>query len=312
MEQNNFEKDIHRKLEELKIVPSDSVWKNVQENILKKEKKRKVIFILFFLFLLISLGGFWLFNSITNKQERKVVIAKISIKDSRSTNSLDSSFIKQGINPGISTNYDTTKFAYRNKKNKATQDEKNISNPKKTILFSKSRKDSSESTNNQKSHFLTDKTAISPIESEPVSDTTIKKEKTILPEENKKDSLQSSTELQKNNNTTILKNDSVTKKHPKKVEKHSWTFGITFSGGNSFTTRKQSATNTVYSDPSSYGNGSGIPGSYSMPSEFKSSSAFFVGAILEKNISGQNQVSFGISYQYFSLINKVGNALYPS
>src|SRR5665213_2306031 len=104
MEQNNFEKDIHGKLEELKIDPSDSVWKNVQEHIVKKEKKRRILFLLFFLFLLISLAGYWLFNSNANKQVRNVAIAKTSMKESKPTNKPDSSFNRPAINPGILSN----------------------------------------------------------------------------------------------------------------------------------------------------------------------------------------------------------------
>jgi len=320
MEQNNFEKDIHRKLEELKIDPSDSVWKNVQEHIVKKEKKRRILFLLFFLFLLIFSAGYWLFNSNANKQERNLVIAKTSMKDSKPTNNPDSSFNRPGTNPDILSNPDSIKEAYGNKKNnpirdeknKAIKDEKNILNIKERIFSNESRKDSSKATNNQESQFATEKPNISILENEPDVVTKIKKEETIFQKENKNDSLQNPTELEKNNSKTVTKNDLPIKKQPKKVQKYPWTFGITFSGGNSFTTGNHSAMNNVYSNPSSNSNSGGIPGFYPVPSELKNSSGFFVGAILEKNISGINEMSFGISYQYFSLENKVGTTLYPS
>jgi adenylate kinase family enzyme len=49
MEQNNFEKNVQQKMDELKIAPSESVWTNVEKRIAKKDKDKKVIFILFFL-----------------------------------------------------------------------------------------------------------------------------------------------------------------------------------------------------------------------------------------------------------------------
>ncbi|HEY5392299.1 MAG TPA: hypothetical protein VIJ57_09310 [Hanamia sp.] len=320
MEQNNFEKDIHGKLEELKIDPSDSVWKNVQEHIVKKEKKRRILFLLFFLFLLISLAGYWLFNSNANKQERNVAIAKTSMKESKPTNKPDSSFNRPAINPGILSNPGSIKEAYGNKKNKAIRDEKNkskqdekhIPDTKEAIFSTESRKDSSKATNNPESHFITDKPKNSSIENEQVVTAKTNKETTILQKENKNDSLQNPTELEINNSKTVTKNDLPIKKHSKKDQKHPWTFGITFSGGRSFITGNHSAMNNVYSSPSSNSNSGGIPGFYPVPSELKNSSAFFVGAILEKNISGINEVSFGISYQYFSLENKVGTTLYPS
>ena len=48
MEQNNFEKNVQQKLDELKIPPSDAVWTNIEKRIGKKHKDRRAIFILFF------------------------------------------------------------------------------------------------------------------------------------------------------------------------------------------------------------------------------------------------------------------------
>jgi len=48
MEQNNFEKNVRQKLEELKISPSDSVWANVEKQLGKKEKDKKVILLFLF------------------------------------------------------------------------------------------------------------------------------------------------------------------------------------------------------------------------------------------------------------------------
>lgn len=312
MEQNNFEKDMHRKLEGLRIEPSDSVWQNVREHIVKKEKKRRILFLLFFLLLFISLGGYWLFNSIEINQERNLAIAKSPMKVSKPTNNPDSSFNRPAIHPGILSKSDSKEEAYRNRKNKSIQDEKNIPDTKKTISSGESRKDSSKATNNPESHFITVKPKYSSIENEQVITIKPDNETTILQNEIKNDRLKNPTSLEKNNSKTKIKNDLLIKKQSGKVQKYPWTFGITLSGGSSFTTGNHSATNSVYSNPSSNSNSGGLPGFYPIPSELKNSTALLLGAFLEKNISGMSELSFGISYQYFSLENKVGTALFPS
>ncbi len=50
MEQNNFEKTVQQKMDELKIPPSDLVWTNIEKKISKKKKnKRWYHFIFLFL-----------------------------------------------------------------------------------------------------------------------------------------------------------------------------------------------------------------------------------------------------------------------
>jgi hypothetical protein len=93
MEQNNFEKNVQQKLDELKIAPSDSVWTNVEKRIGKKDKDRKLVFILFFLILFLLTGGYFLFNSTKNNGQQKHELSEIK-KDSKATNNDNSSLIK--------------------------------------------------------------------------------------------------------------------------------------------------------------------------------------------------------------------------
>ncbi|MEO6843615.1 MAG: hypothetical protein ABI184_00505, partial [Ginsengibacter sp.] len=99
MEQNNFEKNVQQKLEELKIPPSDAVWDNVEKKIGKKKRDRRLIFILFFLILFLLSGGYWLFHSTRNDSElQNHQISNVGEKDndsilpdSKQTNNTDSS-----------------------------------------------------------------------------------------------------------------------------------------------------------------------------------------------------------------------------
>ena len=56
--QNEFEKQVQQKMEELKLVPSDPVWEKVEMRIRKKKDRRRVIF-WFPLFALVG-AGLWI------------------------------------------------------------------------------------------------------------------------------------------------------------------------------------------------------------------------------------------------------------
>ena len=137
--------------------------------------------------------------------------------------------------------------------------------------------------------------------------------KKTFDEKPEKDSIKNIGLLEKN----IEKNDSAvsTKKPEKPVvknQKNKWALGITFSGGSSFVADDplgiNSSADYLSSPVNSGGSGSGsIP--YFPSSKTRSSIAFIVGAFLEKNISAEHKISFGMNYKYFSTTNKVGKKI---
>jgi hypothetical protein len=56
--QNEFEKQVQQKLDELKLVPSGPVWQKVEEQIRKKKDRRRRVLWLPLLVLLLT-GGVW-------------------------------------------------------------------------------------------------------------------------------------------------------------------------------------------------------------------------------------------------------------
>ena len=56
MSAHNFENNVQQKMGELKLVPSEAVWKNVEGNIRQQKRRRRVIFFLSFI-LLVGLAG---------------------------------------------------------------------------------------------------------------------------------------------------------------------------------------------------------------------------------------------------------------
>src|SRR5215831_13289038 len=64
MSDHEFEKKVQLKMEELKVAPSDAVWKKVEENIKRDKRRRRAILWLPFFFLLLGGGSILLFNGI--------------------------------------------------------------------------------------------------------------------------------------------------------------------------------------------------------------------------------------------------------
>ena len=118
-------------------------------------------------------------------------------------------------------------------------------------------------------------------------------------------------------NEEITKEELVAKKDPsakeplKNQQKNHWVFGITFSGGTSMIWQdllgiNNSASEYLQSSPNP-GSG-GNPSSFN-PSEIKNSIAFIAGGFMEKDMSPEHKISFGINYKYFSTSNKVGSKI---
>ncbi len=317
MEQDNFEKDIQQKMSDLKIAPSDSVWPNIEKHIGKKKKERRAIFIIILFLVFLSLGGFWFINSKTNNQQKKEPFASIVKKGSKPTNSTDSSFNQKMIDKVIFSKSDTASIISNISKIKSNSVQKNIISSKKLTITSSNIKSASKPTylpgrqaKNEETYFDTNNKTNASAKKEVIVETNIKKETESLQNENKNDTLTDQSKLQNIKKETAHTKDSITKKNKKKNKNHPWNFGVTFSGGTSVINKNPIEKNYLYT----YGNitSGGIPVYYPHPSEIKNSTSLNAGVFLEKNISDKNKISFGISYQYFSFVNKVGSTIVPS
>ena len=344
MEQNNFEKNVQQKLEELKIPPSDSVWTNVEKRIGKKHKDRRVFFILFFLILFLLPGGYWLFNSGKNNQQKQPVSNLIK-SDSKLTNNEDSSLasLNKSVISSVdnSEKHDTATVAAKKSKTLVTQKSvifqgesgnKRINGKQRKLVKAVALKSkekivnpfqnesgSSKPTNNEENEIVLNNANNLSVKKPAVSEIESKNEKnadSINTVQNKiaGDSLLNQLKSEKIAKEMIAKNDSSLKKHAEKKQKHHWAFGVTFSGGASLIGESflgvNNNNNASYSQSSpgtagSGGIGNGGNPSYT-PSPINNSFAFIGGVFIEKNISPKSKMSLGISYKYFSLINKVG------
>lgn len=310
MEQNNFEKLVQQKLDELKIPPSESVWADVEKRIGKKDKDRKLIFILFFLIVFVLSGGYWLLNLSKNSQKKNQQVSNVITTESgsKSTNNQDSSFLKFKMTAGNNYwNIDSASASTRNGKNSGKQ------KPRKLVESEfKLKGNYSKETNNQdseialntRSKLIEEKPDIFVIENENASD--ISKNK--IQNKIKSNSSLNQLKTEKTTKKLIVKMDSSIKRSSMNLHKNPLILGITFSGGTSLIGENFLERNNQLADLYAGIPLGGIPYYYS-PSAIKNSTAFIAGVFVEKNISPKIKFLLGISYKYFSLINTVGNKI---
>jgi len=337
MEQNNFEKNIQQKMDELKIPPSDSVWTNIEKRIDKKQKDRRVIFILFFLILFLLSGGYWLLNSGKNSQGNQSV-SNLGKRDSKprlnesfgqATNNQDSSFNKS-VTPSSdsSGNYDIANISPKRSKTPAKlqstifqdESENNIKNkrqqnltekayskhPPERIIRAGTNNEENEIGLNNANNFSAKKPGNFEIERKKNNSDLINNIQNKITGDSLSDQLKS----EKITKGIIAKNNSSTKRNPEKRQKNHWIFGITLSAGKSMIGEDPLGINNsnadyLQSSPLNAGSYGGTSAVFN-PSKINNSFAFIIGAFVGKNISKKSKILLGISYKYFSLVNKVG------
>jgi hypothetical protein len=346
MEQNNFEKSVQHKMDELEIHPSDLVWNNIEKKIGKRKKSKRGTILFLFFFLLLLWGGYWFMNPGKKDSNSHRSLQNVFKKESKTTNITDSSS-DQLVATGLSKTGSISKQI--SKSNSTSLSQKTF--PKKNSLYSKPTNIINSSS--QQDHMFhsiqkgpkrnkNTKTKMVKPQQEIVSGIKVKADlQTSNPpievasnppnnpenttEEEFKEPRKEITPIiaqnhiasdspiikeppQKKITTLAIKDSSSVKKSLPAIKKHPWIFGITFSGGTSIAGKTPVGTNYLnLNSPGNSSNG-GIPYYYS-PSAIKNSTGFIAGVIIEKNISPKTKISIGISYKYYSLMNKVGNKI---
>ncbi|MGN6540388.1 MAG: hypothetical protein ACTHKY_06220 [Ginsengibacter sp.] len=314
MEQNNFEKNVQQKMDEFKIAPSDSVWTNVEKRIDKKEKDRKVIFILFFLIVFLLSGGYWLLNLSKNKQKSNQQISSVIEKklNSKETNKADSSSLKYEIDSkNVLSKHDAALVSSKKiktfKRISVIKNEKgkyeNYQNSSEEVAAKRIEESSKE---RNKADLVFQLNTVSPVQ--------IKKEndadqfKANIESKINADAL-SQLQSEKKGEKLIVLNDLSKKNDSVKTHKQHWNIGFTFSGGESSIERNLLQRSFPVADYVSNMPSGGIPSYYFQPSPIKNSTAFIIGAFIEKNISARGKIALGLSYKYYSLLTKVGKKI---
>ena len=325
MEQNNFEKQVQQKMEELRIHPSESAWNNIEKRIAQHTDRRKLVFILSVLIpVLLFIAFYWAYNSSeTNIPEQKNKSLAI-VKNKIQTN--DSSLEKPDQ---LNKNYSETKKRTERKKDEVKIKKFNSKNlPLKrinshSILGSDLFHSDSSKENINRSEILRDNrikkiekslSAIALSESQmkvdaadEISSNDIKIESSSIRKEN--ENVKDKSGFKK-----AIKEDTATvesfKTSTDKKQKANWDLGFVFTGGTSFAGNVPLSINKSadYLASPTTGGSSQAP-NYYMPSKSANSLAFATGVFIQKNIFAKNKISIGLNYKYFSTTNKVGSKI---
>jgi hypothetical protein len=327
MQENEFEKQLRQKMEELRLNPSNAIWQNIEANIPKK-KRRRLVWLLIPLLLVLLCGGYWFLNSINESKPLNKQLSQTVIK-SDTTNREDN------VQKSVDTKHQSSPnlISPKAEKNIATQDliqriasqtktaKKQTRQPSKLNVFTNTSnkpelKDKIESSTTTISHD--DNSVASPTEYENKSTqndvdlkqkiaesdptNTTREVTNVVDSTSKK--ITANTENEKNKQVGGLNKEN----YNRIKTKSSWQFGVTFSPGVSGVPNKLLSSldkSFAYADML-YLTAPAANYSAPLPSKIKSSGALIAGIFLEKNISKKNSITVGLNYKTFSTTTKVG------
>jgi len=304
--QNEFEKQVQQKMEELKLVPSDPVWQKVEMQIRKKKDRRRAIFWIP-IFILLA-GGLWIgmeqysndensHSKIENiKKDNPVVVTtptpelveKNRQKPADKTPPHSETFIESPTNLNLSP---AGKIVFQHQKSEKRIPfvEKNkTSSSIEEILIVENKKQP----NNQ------------PPQKQPAPDTSLK----TIPNY---DTISASNKVELNAGPTPVHQDSSVIKKPE-IKRHAsvkWKYNLVVVTGSSGLGRINmyggQKSLSAYSPPPTGANGGG-QFSYG-PSEVEKGFSYAIGAMANKQLGKKTLFSAGLQYNYYSNTIEVGS-----
>ncbi len=306
MHENNFEDQVHNKMQQLGFDPSDAVWTAVEKEINKDKKRRKPLLIIFFLSGLMLAGGGIYFALIKNPSDK--TIAGQTSKDNSETNNKQSARDSQSAK--IQTNKPMKDIANTNDqiiaKNANVKAGANA-NVQSIMKFPKtSQSDGSVLMNAEKKETesnITQNTILPP--AKPESDNSGR---------NSYDSALAKKEIIGVEKKDISK-DSVSDLKKAPPEKHKipiWKIAFTGSAGISDIHQslfKQANNTGPYNFTSVTGASGGVPAPVPVSSEINTGFSFIAGLTVDRYLSKRVSISAGLNYHYYSTHIQTGYAV---
>lgn len=309
MQEQNFEKQVREKMDELSFVPSAPVWEKVEEQIRSKKEKRRIIFWLLPLMVCTGLG-WWLIaeNGFTliNKNNQTVTQHKANKQP--------------GVTPGNNL-HPTDKSASTNRTSEAT--EKIALSTENTTTITTNKKYIKNRTISSRNNTVPTLAILdkSETEFEPgqlISNKEIAGQDVKLPVFNtitygfNADSILNSRSLSTNHITRLIKDKE---KEAKPAKPSKWQLAFAVQGGISgisenFISFGANADMLYYASPTAsigggFGNAAIPPSSKPSPN-----AAFSAGIDVKRRLSKRLSVVSGMHYAYYSTSMKVGSTVY--
>lgn len=305
MEGNKFEKQVQMEMDELKLQPSDAVWKKIESQIRKKKDRRWILFML--LFAVIAVGAGYMYSFQTHKN--------LSIISSRSNNKIDakksdSNYLannivkKQKVENHDSSNKNLVSVnVYRN--------QTPFINPGTSVLPKAVKKISTQAYDKRKQHFNSNSkvfaTAINPVEAQ--DNTPIRNNEVnngVLTDSSKTKIVIADIKTDSSINKKLTENKKVSE-NKKVLPKSNWQIGIVAAAGNSGTGTGITSFRNTYMNPYAYSNGVSAPAP-ALPSLSisKPSAALSLGVNFQRHISKEFDFKIGLNYIMFTTTINVG------
>jgi len=320
---SEFEKNVRRTMEGLRVHPSDDVWLRVEEQIRDNKRKRRIFFFLIFSLVGLALAGYGIFN-LPGRPDVKTEVA-----NARSKNAVKEATKNATLH--TTANWDkivetVPSYNEADKANKrvvgATFPQistriRRVSKNMNRIIEEKSpeevRKALPEISSAEKTRNQVDTTNSMSLS---LNNDQLRESRSQTKRVDSADS--SSTAQLFNDSSTNKSSEKLTSvKKPQMKNQSKWKWGVNISFGASTITQDAfSFKGTFYSDALAYsapGNAAGGPtsGGFYGPSGSKAAFAFKAGVHRKKEISSRSSVSAGLMYAYLADEIKVGqSALY--
>jgi len=306
MQENEFERQVRQKTDDLKLHPSGAVWQKIEVRIKKEKRRRWVLFMLPVLLIGSLYGGYVLFNSnnsntLAEQKAAKNLTEKIPpVKESTADPYPMKS--ERVIKEDTVGNAQAATLKRHSDQQIKTQPKLNINSEyavsenveKDPALLLKNQKDTSANIQHEKTAI-----AVQNPQQEKIAGNT--------------DSTTGKIELSNQAITGIAEDEKTEiKKDTRKIKpakKQSWNLSVALAGGvssmaNSFLGYGDQKADVAYSNnfPGT------VTGNYPLgPSLIKPSLAFMAGVSAERNLSKKIIFTTGLTYKLFSTTNTVGN-----
>ncbi|HTB25879.1 MAG TPA: outer membrane beta-barrel protein [Puia sp.] len=310
MHENNFEKQVQEKMDQLGFDPSDAVWAAVNKEINKDKKRRSPFFMLFFLSGLLLAGGGVYFGMIKNSSPKVVANTQQKGKieqpegKNQKSNQLESSLNGKPIIDSIQKtplnikkrqNKDGMVFKSANENQRSAQKEdfsgSKGNSPESNLIVTESGKDNVEGKNQALTKTEPEKSGNNKI------DSSVKTPIIIAKNMMAKDSLSA---------------NKTAKKDEKKATSSKWKFGLNAGAGMSSINQslfKQSNVTGLYYNPANANNANGAAAPVPVSSEINPGFSFNAGVFVSRNLSKRISVSAGLNYHYYSTRVNTGYAV---
>jgi Outer membrane protein beta-barrel domain len=329
MHENNFEKQVREKMDQLGFDPSDAVWAGVDKELNREKKRRRPLFWLFLFSGLVLAGGAYYFSSIKNASKQPELISQPlnpELKKDKKTATIaeHGNATERNAKAG-NNNLPGSRKEILNQRRSKTETSRTGTSRKSDQKLKTAKQFDRNSTVGKNNNSEIGKNEVSgavPIASnteEKQTEAPAQKDSSAIVEKDSgalTDSLANKKAAVVGENKTPSKDSAaagdLAKKKEEKKKSSPWTFGVT--GGAGFSNANQDLFKPLYSTPPvSYAAANpnyappptGSP-NYT-PSAVEAGFSFSLGGFVNRSFSKTVSVSAGLGYHYYSTKTHTGN-----